>query len=207
MLWITEKLKNPQWGRKGHWNTQKLVQFVVHWGNCWHSRVSWPRTSIRSPSSSVWQTPDHADGREWRILTYTGQEPATMDSRKKSLVSTSLPFRTYTYPESRNGQETSLQVHHTLNTTCSTFSLLVAGKQFLPTVCHSDKHLKQSYSVSNVTPKHSLASIIDSVFTGLNAPFLACTCHHALSLLIYSGYGKYSDHFKFFTLCFIAAIC
>ncbi len=27
------------------------------------------------------------------------------------------------------------------------------------------------------------------------------------SVKIYSGYGKYSDPLKFFTLCYIAAIC
>ncbi len=31
--------------------------------------------------------------------------------------------------------------------------------------------------------------------------------HVFVYINIYSGYGKYSDPLKFFTLCYIAAIC
>ncbi len=33
------------------------------------------------------------------------------------------------------------------------------------------------------------------------------TLEISISWFIYSGYGKYSDPLKFFTLCYIAAIC
>ena len=46
---------------------------------------------------------------------------------------------------------------------------------------------------------------------GLNGSAASSPIFHGLSLKpclnIYSGYGKYSRPFKFFTLCFIAAIC
>ncbi len=40
--------------------------------------------------------------------------------------------------------------------------------------------------------------------------FFRCTCVYIyiyIYIYIYSGYGKYSDPLKFFTLCYIAAIC
>ncbi len=44
--------------------------------------------------------------------------------------------------------------------------------------------------------------LFDDIQIFREAPFFVC-----VYMYIYSGYGKYSDPLKFFTLCYIAAIC
>ncbi len=74
----------------------------------------------------------------------TGREQTTTGSRGKSLVPTCPPFRTYTCPESGNGQETSLQIHHTPDI-CSNFLPLVGTTE----LCVPKQHIR---TVSSLRP-------------------------------------------------------
>ncbi len=49
--------------------------------------------------------------------------------------------------------------------------------------------------------------VVGFVLKVLYAFFFFFDCTKKKYIYIYSGYGKYSDPLKFFTLCYIAAIC
>ncbi len=102
----------------------------------------------------------------------TGQE----QTAEKTLLPTCPPFRTYSSPESGNGQKTTLQIYHTLNTTHSNSSPLVSATEFCTpkqadtrTVFSHRPSLWRtliSYIVNNpLTPNHPLHSIINYIFT------------------------------------------
>ncbi len=90
-----------------------------------------------------------------------------------------------------------------------TFSQILQGVPKLShaTVCGNgalELFLTQTWDVT----QNRADDLIHSV-SPWSAIFL-CTvssAHDSLLLHTYSGYGKYSDPLKFFTLCYIAAIC
>ncbi len=64
-------------------------------------------------------------------------------------------------------------------------------------------HLQVNPSILNVL----LIMIKSQSMTVINAIIFFYRLTALIYIYIHSGYGKYSDPLKFFTLCYIAAIC
>ncbi len=73
------------------------------------------------------------------------------------------------------------------------FSLLPTDLWFLWRILHLQMQNKASQAQS-------------SIYSELKLKIEYCYSKNA-ARRVYSGYGKYSDPLKFFTLCYIAAIC
>ncbi len=68
--------------------------------------------------------------------------------------------------------------------------------------------MHKSVYKSSVPDSYTLLFIVKSYLnvSVLMSDMYVCICMY-ICICIYSGYGKYSDPLKFFTLCYIAAIC
>ncbi len=60
--------------------------------------------------------------------------------------------------------------------------------------------------ITNQPVQTTCRNTLSSICTR-NVHTLLCVHNSTKDSVIYSGYGKYSDPLKFFTLCYIAAIC